>query len=145
MVAGHLQEKKGRFYAVLTYTDENGKKKSKWISTGLTVKGNKKRAEAFLQEARQNFKIPQSTVIGDCDLFSEYLDKWLIIIEGSIAVTTFASYSNLIHSVIAPYFREKKITLDTITTMDIQNFYAAKCKVCKTPICYSISIRYKDK
>ena len=52
MTAGHLQEKKGYFYAVLSYKDEQGKRKTKWISTGLTVKGNKKRAEEFLMEQR---------------------------------------------------------------------------------------------
>lgn len=41
MVAGHLREKSGYYYAVLNYTDSLGKRKTKWISTGLTVKGNK--------------------------------------------------------------------------------------------------------
>lgn len=45
MVAGHLREKKGYFYAVLNYTDAHGNRKTKWIATGLAVKGNKKRAE----------------------------------------------------------------------------------------------------
>ena len=49
MVAGHLREKSGHYYAVLNYTDSLGKRKTKWISTGLTVKGNKKRAEAILK------------------------------------------------------------------------------------------------
>lgn len=48
MIAGHLQEKKGYFYAVLNYKDERNKRKTKWIATGLPVKGNKKRADAFL-------------------------------------------------------------------------------------------------
>ena len=34
MVAGHLQEKNGYFYAVLSYKDTNGKRKTKWIPTG---------------------------------------------------------------------------------------------------------------
>lgn len=55
MVAGHLREKKGYFYAVLNYTDAHGNRKTKWIATGLAVKGNKKRAEAFLQEQRRSF------------------------------------------------------------------------------------------
>lgn len=45
MVAGHLREKSGYYYAVLNYTDSLGKRKTKWISTGLAVKGNKKRAD----------------------------------------------------------------------------------------------------
>ena len=46
MVAGHLQEKGGQLYAVLSYKDRNGKRCTKWITTGLPVKGNKKKAEA---------------------------------------------------------------------------------------------------
>lgn len=42
MVAGHLQEKKGYFYMVLSYPDAAGKRKTKWFPTGLPVKGNKK-------------------------------------------------------------------------------------------------------
>ena len=45
MVAGHLQEKKGYFYMVLSYPDAAGKRKTKWFPTGLPVKGNKKKAE----------------------------------------------------------------------------------------------------
>ena len=44
MVAGHLREKSGYYYAVLNYTDALGKRKTKWIKTGLVVKGNKKKA-----------------------------------------------------------------------------------------------------
>ena len=31
MVAGHLREKSGYYYAVLNYTDSLGKRKTKWI------------------------------------------------------------------------------------------------------------------
>ena len=49
MVAGHLQEKNGYFYAVLSYKDAQGKRKTKWIPTGYLIRGNKKKAEAFLR------------------------------------------------------------------------------------------------
>ena len=48
MVAGHLQEKNGIYYVVLTYKTYDGKRKTKWQSTGLPIKGNKRRAEACL-------------------------------------------------------------------------------------------------
>ena len=54
MVAGHLREKRGYFHIVLSYTDENGKRQTPSKTTGLPVKGNKKRAEAMLMEARQS-------------------------------------------------------------------------------------------
>ena len=62
MVAGHLQEKKGYFYMVLNFT-VNGKRQTKWIPTGLAIKGNKKRAEAMLMETRQTFIPPADTLI----------------------------------------------------------------------------------
>ena len=46
-VAGHLQEKKGYYYAVLSYKDESGRRKTKWVSTKLPVKGNKKRPKPY--------------------------------------------------------------------------------------------------
>ena len=52
MVAGHLRERGGYYHIVLSYTDENGKRKTPSKATGLPVKGNKKRAEAMLQKAR---------------------------------------------------------------------------------------------
>ena len=48
MIAGHLQEKYGFYYIVLSYRDENGKRHTPWFPTKLPVKGNKKRAEALL-------------------------------------------------------------------------------------------------
>ena len=45
---GSVQEKNGRFYFVVNLYDANGKRKIKWISTGLTVRGNKRKAESML-------------------------------------------------------------------------------------------------
>ena len=55
MFAGHLHEKKGYYYIVLRYKDNEGKRKTKWLPTKLTVKGNKKRAERKLQDDRRDF------------------------------------------------------------------------------------------
>ena len=41
---GSVQEKNGRFYFVINLYDAHGKRKIKWISTGLTVRGNKRKA-----------------------------------------------------------------------------------------------------
>lgn len=123
MVAGHLREKKGYYYAVLNYTDSLGKRKTKWISTGLTVKGNKKRAEAILMDARRNFNPEEPKVMNGDILFADYMEQWLDIIKSSVAVPTFASYSTTVKRVVAPYFREKEITLKNLTAKDIQEFY----------------------
>ena len=53
MVAGHLRDKGGIYHIVLSYTDENGIRRSASRSTKLPVKGNKKRAEELLRKAEQ--------------------------------------------------------------------------------------------
>ena len=121
MVAGHVREKKGYFYAVLNYTDAFGNRKTKWIKTGLPVKGNKKKAEAFLQEQRRKFV--QDVPPADDMLFADFMEQWLEIVKTSIAVPTYASYCNMVKKVISPYFREKGITLKGLTAKDIQDFY----------------------
>lgn len=57
MVAGHLREKRGYYHIVLSFKDENGKRQTPSKSTGLPVKGNKKRAKAMLTEARQEMEL----------------------------------------------------------------------------------------
>lgn len=123
MVAGHLCEKKGYYYIVLNYTNSYGKRKTKWISTGLPIKGNKKRAEKLLMQERRNFVPEEPEIIKNDMLFADYMEKWLEIVKGSVAVPTFASYTSIVKKSVAPYFREKGITLNNLTAKDIQEFY----------------------
>jgi len=130
MTAGHLQEKNGYFYVVLSYKDSAGKRKTKWIPTGLPVKGNKKKAEAFLMEQRKAFEIPvedEPTKEQD-EQFADYLERWLQIAKSTIAVTTYSSYDGLLKSAILPWFRKNPTTLKQLTAKDIQDFYTAQLK-----------------
>lgn len=129
MVAGHLQEKKGMFYIVLSYKGADDKRKTKWLPTGLAIKGNKKRAEAMLMEARKTFipeTAPTAATINRDTLFSDFLTKWLAVVKSSIKPATYSSYSGLLDSVILPYFRHKWITLKELQASDIQEFYTAQ-------------------
>ena len=122
MVAGHLQEKGDYYYIVLSYCDINNKRKTKWISTGLKLKGNKKKAEALLLETRKNFK-PELIALKDDMLFADFLEQWLSVVKTRIEITTYASYENQVKKIIAPYFRERQITLKNLKATDIQTFY----------------------
>lgn len=126
MVSGHLSEKKGHYYAVITYKDGLGNRKTKWIATGLPVKGNKKRAEAFLNE--QKLKYEEIDSSPEEILFADYMEEWLEIVKTSIATVTYSSYSMMVKKTIAPYFRRRKIKLVDLTAKDIQNFYLAELK-----------------
>ena len=130
MVAGHLQEKNGYFYAVLSYKDSSNKRKTKWIPTGYPVKGNKKKAEAFLTEQRKAFEIPEEDVSSAApdELFADYLERWLQIAKGTIAITTYSSYEGMLRYPLLPWFREKGVTLKGLTARHIQDFYSAQMK-----------------
>ena len=133
MIAGHLQEKNGMFYVVLNYRDENGKRKTPWISTNLPVKGNKKRAENFMMDVRRNFVPPNVQQIEEREamqkgdiLFTDFLLKWLRVAKSTVKLTTYASYEMMATKIIIPYFQILNIKLKELTTEDIQDFYSAQ-------------------
>lgn len=64
---GSVQEKNGRFYFVINLYDANGKRKIKWISTGLTVRGNKRKAESMLREVLPTMMRPGSRPQGGAE------------------------------------------------------------------------------
>ena len=120
MVAGHLHEKNGYYYIILNLTDSAGRRKPKWISTGLTIKGNKKRAEQMLMEERRKYANAKA---GDDVLFADFMEQWLEIVKSTVSIPTYSSYVNAVKSIIAPYFRKKKILLRDLQAHDIQMFY----------------------
>ena len=75
MVSGHLHEKNGLFYMILNLVDENGNRKPKWIPTGLPVKGNKKRAEEMLMDARKSHSNMVGSTVNNSILFGDYIEK----------------------------------------------------------------------
>lgn len=85
MVAGHLTLKNGKYYAVLNYKNAGGQRKTKWISLGLSEKGNKRKAESELARLRAEFEPPKE--VGDLSsdmLFADYLLEWLEIAKGRL-------------------------------------------------------------
>lgn len=105
---------------ILNLTDSAGRRKPKWISTGLTIKGNKKRAEQMLMEERRKYANAKA---GDDVLFADFMEQWLEIVKSTVSIPTYSSYVNAVKSIIAPYFRKKKILLRDLQAHDIQMFY----------------------
>ena len=122
MVAGHLQIKKGKYYMVLELKSESGERKTKWISTGLSAKGNKRKAEAMLEEARANYQSTDASNGADI-LFADYMLSWVEIVRPNLEENTYAGYRGIIEKRIAPYFRSKKTTLGELKPIHIQEFY----------------------
>ena len=126
MVAGRLQVKKGYYYVVLQLQDVDGKHYSKWISTGLKEKGNKKRAEAQLVEERKKYSLmPVKNSMSDM-LFTDYMLKWLSIVKPKLAVTTYSAYESMVRRVIVPYFMPKRLKLQEVSDFILDEFYVSQ-------------------
>lgn len=132
MVSGHLQKKDGRYYCVIDYTDYTGKRRQIWRTTGLPVRGNKKRAEQFLLELRQNFEIPTDPAkdyeLSKRMLFTEFMKAWLEVVRTTVVPTTFGGYQSMVMRKFIPYFEPKGLALGNVQAKDLQTFYLHELK-----------------
>lgn len=124
-VTGSLQIKNKIYQAVLSYKQDN-KWKTKWVSTKVpAVKGNKKQAQAKLEEIRLQFQeeINSDHIEDEKILFIDYMKKWLKMIKASVEETTYNGYKGVVNGRLSDYFNDKKITLQDIKPKHIQEFY----------------------
>ena len=124
-MTGSLQEKNGKYYAVINLTDINGKRKQKWISTGYEIKGNKKKAEQFLRNTIKEFELKENLIPTDI-LFSDYVKYWLEKTKNDVDEITYQGYSSVVNSHIIPYFEAKKTKLDKMNRDIIQEYINIK-------------------
>ena len=103
-MTGSLQVKNGKYYMVLNGV-ENGKRKQRWVSTGLTEKGNKRKAERMLRErlAEEERKAPSGEATNI--LFTDYLQRWLALSERRVDEVTMQSYRMLSLRHVLPWFQ----------------------------------------
>lgn len=123
-MTGSLQIKNDKYYIVLSFY-ENRKRKRPWIATGLSVKGNKRRAEQLLREALLEYERqpPQPA----CDiLFADYIRQWLQIIRRKVDEVTFQGYDVLANSQILPYFDASGVKLQKVTKGILQAYVDEK-------------------
>lgn len=120
MVAGHLREQNGIYQMILCYKDTNQKRCSKSISTGLPVKGNKKKAETLLLQTRKEFIPP----IWDKDThIHRYLLDW--IQYAPLEPAEFAQYKHHITQWILPYFKENVVSIGEVTIQCLEQFFSS--------------------
>lgn len=125
-LTGSIQEKDGKYYAVLNLKDEHGKRKQKWINTGLPLRGNKKKAERILQEEIEKW---DKKNIAYCDLtVADYFSEWLEHIQMQVKPNTYRSYSGNMTNHIIPYFKSKKLLLQDLKPYHLEDYYSLKMK-----------------
>ena len=125
-MTGSLQIKNDTYYAVLNLY-ENGKRKQKWISTGLPIKGNKRKAERILQEKIREFENPSSC--DDSIMFSDWIRNWLESIKGQVDEITYQGYLINAKTRVLPYFDELGTKLKDVTKEVLQNYFDEQIKI----------------
>lgn len=103
-MTGSIQEKtnksgKAYYYICLSYKDPISQAwKRKWISTGLKVKNNKRKAEAMVEaviEANRHLEFSPESINQSIDqdiLLCDYIGLWLEGKKGDLQVSTYEGY-----------------------------------------------------
>lgn len=124
-MTGSLQTKADKYYAVLNFRDSNGKRVQKWIPLNMPVKGNKRRAEAALNELLAQYQ-GLNSIEPINTLLSKHIAKWVEHDRSHITVTTYNQYINMLNLHIAPYFDPRGITVGKVTPGDLEDYYNTK-------------------
>lgn len=123
-MTGSLQVKNEKFYIVLNDV-VNGKRKQRWISTGLPVKGNKRKAEQLLREklAEEMQKAPLP--VPDMRL-SDCVRHWLNCVQRRVDEVTYLGYLHTAEKQILPYFDDSGLTLRDCNVKTLQGYFDEK-------------------
>ena len=140
-MTGTLQIKRDKYYCVLDFKDEFGKRKLKWISTGLPVKGNKRKATEFLNKIMAEYEAKETQPNTDDILFTDYLMQWLEKKKNKVELITWEGYNSQVRCHIYPYFKAKKLKLSEIKPIHIATFYENEFKSGRTDGKGGLSLR----
>lgn len=125
-MTGSLQTKNDKFYIVLNIS-ENGKRKQKWIATGLPVKGNKRKAEQLLRDTLHDYELTPQTAQSDV-LFADYIRLWLKAAQRRVDEVTYQGYEILATGHVLPYFEQKGLKLQAVTREVLQAYIDEKAR-----------------
>lgn len=107
---------------ILNWKDNQGKRKTKSISTGLPVKGNKKRAEAMLLKTREEFN-PENLRENAKMSFDTFALKWLKDKAITLPAREYADSAYTVKNSIIPFFVEHPKSVATITAKDLTEYF----------------------
>jgi len=121
-MTGTLKVKNDYYYAVINYK-EDGKYKQKWVSLGLPVKNNKRRAEARLEEIKREFELSRESTNSNRILLTDYAKKWLEYKKPLISPITYDTYETFVYVHLIPYFEKNKEYINEVTRRTVREFF----------------------
>lgn len=119
-IRGTLAKHRDMWRIIITYYDEEGKRRQKTYSTGLPIVGNKRKAEQMMKEKLSEFEqegISDKKNITVSDWVKYYLD----IKKTEVRDISYYHYSISYNKYIKDFF--KNIKLKDLDSLDIDRFY----------------------
>lgn len=135
-MTGSLQIKNNKYYIVLN-TYENGKRKMKWISTDLPVKGNKTKAQKLLRDTLKEYELVEElrakqeadqANIPFVDAIKLWYSEKTGDFEHPIDEVTKQGYETLMKNHVFPYWEQKGFLLREINKSNLQDYINEKAK-----------------
>lgn len=126
MNKGSLQQRHGTWYVVVSFKDEFGKPKQKWISTKLRVGNNKTKAKKEMKNILKNLdlnkEIRQDRENSQDLYFVDFLKSYLEIKKQQVEPITYSQYVKESEK-ISSYFKSMRIKLKDLKPYHIEGFY----------------------
>ena len=125
-ITGSLTERNGKFTAILNLYDESGNRKQKSIALGIPVKGNKRKAQAMLDELKREYggaDVKLERARAESPLFADFLKDWLKTTAPTIERTTYQSYNSMITARLEPFFRDRRLRLCDVEPRHIRDLH----------------------
>lgn len=125
---GSLRVKRGIYQIVIDYTDALGQRRQKSESTGLPEKGNKRRAQAILeQRLREMERESEATLEARDTLFLPFMRNWLDeVVSHQVKANTMTQYNMVFDKYISVYKPFVGVTLHDLTPALLQSYYNAQ-------------------
>ena len=126
-MTGCIALRKDVYYIRLTYYDMNHQRKEKWVSTGLSGRGAKKKAAAMVDSMIEKYSYLEKSDYPS--KMADYLWMWKNLRKSEVAETTFDGYHTYIDRHLVPYFKGLNLNIQDITAghiFDYVNVVAVK-------------------
>ncbi len=122
---GSLRVKRGIYQIVIDYVDAKGQRRQKSESTGLTEKGNKRRAQAILDQRLQELeRESEATLEARDQLFLSFMRSWLDeVVSHRVRANTLTQYNMVFDKYISAYKPFVGVTLHDLTPALLQSYY----------------------
>ena len=112
-------------YYIVINDCANGKRRQSGSKTGLSAKGNKRRAEQMLRDVVQDYERQRGIIRSDVTL-ADYVRQWMVQAKRRVDEVTYQGYEALANGHILPYFDANGVKLQDVTHRQLQAYIDEK-------------------